>query len=327
MEELEYEREIAEQVLKELIIDPHMFELFPALSQSPVEAYLDEVRDCDIFIMILWKSLRPAVRKEYEEAVKRDKPILLLVKTLVENEDRDTELKKFLDILKRPYPTQYVRRVVFKNFRKLIELREEIRKSVMEEIVKIYEEPIHTLSRKEMYELGTSIIRYAQRRLYLFQKSPSLFLGARNYLIAEENKFFYEKEFLGSLEDWIRGNYKIADKEFLYLFSLDATKEELTKNNLLTDSDYKSTVKDRINRYKNLEIESGCRFKFIMIDIPISGPLIVGANRFAIWLFGGDNAVSISQENEKICDVLVRMLVIYGQKQQTASDIISALGL
>ncbi len=59
----------------------------------------------------------------------------------------------------------------------------------------------------------------------------------------------------------------------------------------------------------------------------MSGPLIVGDNRYAMWLLGTEDAVSISQENEKICDILVRMLKIHSQKRTTVDDIFSALGL
>lgn len=46
-----------------------------------------------------------------------------------------------------------------------------------------------------------------------------------------------------------------------------------------------------------------------------------------MWLLGDEDAVSISQENEKICDILVRMLKIHSQKRTAFEDVLKALGL
>lgn len=327
MNELEYEREIVQEVLQEMNFNPILFEIFPALNQSPSEAYVDEVRNCDIFVIILWKYLKPAVFVEYTEAVRSNKPIIILVKSLIGNENREVELKTFLDKLSDSVPHQMLRRTVYKNFRHFLELKHAIKESVIYEITKFYKEPIHTLSREEMYELGKLIIKYAQKRLFLFQKTPSLILGARNYLATDSNKYIYEMEFLKSLEIWIEENYKIADIEFLYFFSLNATREELKKHDLLSNAKFVARLKDKITYYKNIEVQSGYRFRIGTIDIPISGPLIVGDNRYALWLLGDDDAVSISQENEKISDILVRILKIHSQKKITDTEIISSLGL
>ena len=45
MRELEAEREIAEDTIRELRLDPIVFELFPALSQSPDQACPKSVSD------------------------------------------------------------------------------------------------------------------------------------------------------------------------------------------------------------------------------------------------------------------------------------------
>lgn len=325
MSELEYEREFVQQVLQEMNVNPILFEIFPAFSQSPHEAYLEEVKNCDIFVMILWTSLCSAVLEEYYEALKRNKPILVLIKTLAGNEERAIELKNFLANLTGAVPNQLVCRSVYREFRKIAELKNAVRDSVISEITKFYKEPIHTLSREEMYDLGISIIRYAQKRLCLFQRTPSLFLGPRNYL--SENKFFYEKDFFDSLKLWIDQHHISADKEFLYLFSLDAMKEELIKNDLKNNHSYINHLKERIKYYKDIEIQSSYRFRFVMINISISGPLIVGDNRYAMWLLGGEDAVSISQENEKICDLLVRMLKTHCQEHVTDEKMISLLDL
>lgn len=326
MAELEYDREITQETLASMNVSPILFELFPALSQSPTDSYLDEVRDCDIFILLLWKSLRPAIMEEYLHALKCNKPILILVKSLIENEEHEPELKDFLLSLSTGSP-HCIRRTTYKHYRSVRELRDAVTGSISAEIAKFYREPIHTLSREEMYELGTSIIRSAQKRLYLFQKTPSIILGARDYLAPDGAKYAYEKELVDALTHWITHNHSFPDKEFLYLFSAEATQVEIAEHELSKNLEYVEQTRQRLAILKDLEKKSGYRFRIQAVDVPISGPLIVGDNRFALWLLGSDNAVSISQENGKVCDILVRMLKTHVQTSLDMEKTFNALGI
>lgn len=329
MRELEYEREVAQQVLEQMNVSPLLFELLPAMNQSPSSAYLDEVRDCDIFVLLLWKSLRSAVAEEYAEAVKTNKPVLVFLKSLLENEERERDLKEFLhEMLGTSSSKQsFVRTTIFKSYRRLSELRDAIRESVTSELVKFYREPTYTLSREELYELGASIIKQAERRLYILQQTPALFLGARDYLSDDENKRPYEKLFVDSLSEWIRANHHDAGKEFLHLFSISALKKELLEERLLDQSNYLEEVRARIARFAEIEHQSHQRFRFRTISLPFSGPMIVGDNRYGIWILGGDTAVSISQQDEKFCDILVRILKIHSQEHVGVPEVLKRLGL
>lgn len=228
--ELEYDREIAEEILTDMNFNPILFELFPAMNMSPSESYTEGVRDCDIFLLLLWKSLRSGVLEEYNEAVKWGKPILMLVKSLAENEERTPGLKAFLDKFAPDSHEHPPRRVTYHKYRSVTELKTAVWESVAAEIAKFYREPIYTMARNEMYELGTSIIRYAQKRLYVFQRTPSLILGARDYTVQDSKKYAYEKEFADVLGTWIKDNYNLNDREFLYLFSAEATRKRFRTN-------------------------------------------------------------------------------------------------
>lgn len=321
MTELEYDREIAEEVLTDMIFNPILFELFPAMNMSPSESYTEGVRDCDVFLLLLWKSLSSGVQEEYNEAVKRSKPILMLVKSLAGNEKRTPKLTTFLKKFDPNSRGRPPRRVTYHKYRSVAELKTAVRESVAAEIAKFYREPVYTMARNEMYELGTSIIQYAQRRLYVFQRTPSLILGARPYIADDSKKYAYEREFADVLKKWIGANYELADKEFVYLFSAKATKKEI-RGELL-----KERVKDNVRWLKKIEVESGHRFRIETLDVPMSGPLIVGDNRYAIWVLGEDQAVSISQENKGISDILVMILNSYSQKHLSNEEMLSVLGL
>jgi len=328
MTELEYDREIVQEALEGLNANPVLFELFPALSYSPNKSYKEKVRDCDIFLLLLWTSLSDPVLEEYYEAVKLNKPILILVKSLIRSEEREDRLKDFLKELDSPsVPAKYTKlRLTYTKYRKVDELRKVVRESVADEIAKLYKEPTCTMARDEMYELGTSIIRDTQKRLYIYQRTPSAILGPRDYINAS-NKYAYEKEFADVLEDWINNNYRLPDKEFRYFFSHKATKQEIQDKQLAKNKKYIEAVKKSVQKLKNIEAESGRRFRISAIDVPISGPFIVGDNRYAIWVLGGDRAVSISQENNKICDILARIFNSYSQKNLSSENILSALGI
>ena len=136
--------------------------------------------------------------------------------------------------------------------------------SVGTEIAKIYREPIYTVARDEMYELGTSIIRDAERRLYLFQRTPSLILSSRDYLADHSMKYAYEKEFEEALQGWVDNNYRLADRKFLYLFAPEATKREMENTRLISDTKYLSEVRSRIRHLTEIEVQSGHRFRVAM---------------------------------------------------------------
>ena len=318
MKELEYDREIIDETLQVMNMDSVLFEIFPAFSQSAREAYLTELNDCDIFIMVLWKVLTEPVIEEYREAIKKNKPILILIKTLVDNENRDDNMKQFIDELSAgPY-----KNIVYKNYRKISDLKQVVRNSVSAEIAKLYVEPKVTLSRPEMYELGTQIIHLSQERVCIFQKTPSLLLGARDYLSDERTKLSYEKDFVDALEMWIEKNYRFGNKEFLYMFSLEATKKEIEAFKLESNDIYMEMLKEKIKMYQKIESDTGYKFRFCPTIAPTSGPLIVGDAYYAMWLIGTDDAVAFSQRNVKIGDIIVRMLKTRSQEKLSMSEIL-----
>ncbi len=330
MRELECEREVAKETLLAMNAAPVLFELFPSMSEAPAQAYTDGVQDCDIFVLILWTSLRPAVMAEYHEALRRGKPILVLVKTLAENEERDQALQQFLNQLTGTDATGLAVRLTYRVFRGVADLREALRAAVSTEIAKLYREPVATQSREEMYELGTSIARHSQRRIYLYQSTPSLILGARGYLAAGAEKLACEEGFAKALREWVERNYRNHDKEFVCLFSVDATRRELAElalHNAPHYPQYLDTVREHVQRYKAIEAQSGHRFRLTPVRVPVSGPLMVGDNRFAIWLSGGPDAIAMSQVSEKIADMLVRMLRARTMEPMTERQLLDALAL
>lgn len=300
MQELEYEREATEDALKELRLAPWLFELLPAMNVSPSTPYLEAVRECDLFVMIVGQSLRQAVLREYEEAVRTAKPILVFAKSLNEGEKRDDELDLFL--------TRVLRSKVISHYRKLGELKKGIQSAVMQEVAHRFQGPVVSRSRRDMYELGSFTVRAAERRLYVFQQTPSLLLGARPYAAPPAEKVTYEVEFTKTVHDWIDAHVGEADARFLYLFSASETKRELRRWKLLQQPASQDRLCTCLEQLREIRRSTSGRFRFGVIKEPFSGPMIVGDDRYAIWIHGGEDAVSVSRVDAKMCDTLVGLL-------------------
>jgi len=298
--ELEYDREIAKRVVEELQLEPIMFEGLPAMSKALEDSYIDEVRNCDIFVLILWKTLRPAVKREFNEATCNNKPILIFVKALRHGEERDVELRQFLQgIDKEDWGKGLPYIPFYKYYDTLGDLEKGLREGIIGEISrKLAREPMTTRTRQEMYELGSRIARQATRRLFIFEQTPCLVFGPRDYAQPIDEASFYEKEFYLALSEWIKLVEQDTTREFLYFFNPQATRKEVTEH------PKRSEVKEALKRLKETEGRTGGRFRLIPSPPNYSGPMALGDNWFAFWLVGQADAVSVSFVNEKIADAL-----------------------
>lgn len=324
IDELEYEREIASRVVKSLNFEPLVFEGFPAMSKTLEDAYIDEVKACDIFVLILWKNLRPAVEREYAEAVRGNKSVLIFVKMLKEGEERDSRLQVFLGDLKRKSESspEAARIRFYKHYRALAELEEGLRDSIVGEVNrKLARTMITTHSRQEMYELGTSIILAARKRLYIAQQTPSLFFGPRDYFASDAEKVSYELHFYNALQQWIEGAFEDKERECIYLYNAQSTKIEVERYQL------QDRVKDNILMLMQKQGRSGHRVRISSAPTRFSGPIAVGDNWFAIWVMGDENAVSISYVSEQVADALAVIFRQLGSKITTANNLLEELGI
>jgi hypothetical protein len=325
--ELELEREIAGETVKKLNLQPILFELSPALSNSPYDAFLEEVDRCDIFVMLLWKTFRPAVKAEYHRAIQKNKPILIFTKNLQFDEKREAELDEFLSDFSENRSIKFHYISSWRNFRGMKDLQNKLFDSLSSEIAKFYKDPISTTTREEMYDIGNSIITYSQRRLLIFQRTPTLFLGTKDRMATNAYDAIsyqtYEKNFQNTLVNWIDKYSRLPDVTFTYLFDANKTITDLKK---YVHGDSREMilerVKENVRRFKKIELDTNYRFSFTTIDRPVSGPFIIGDNRYGIWIMGDDDAISFSQENEKIASILSRMVKSYTQKIKTAEQLI-----
>ena len=149
MVELEQDREIACETINEMTFNSTMFELFPAMSESPSETYLEKVRECDIFVLLLWKKFTGAVQQEYEEAIKKNKPVLIFLKDLKNEEKRQKELVNFISRLQEGKE----KASIYKEYRELKSLRKQLKEAIGTEVSRYYEFPKITQTKQELYEI------------------------------------------------------------------------------------------------------------------------------------------------------------------------------
>ncbi|MCI2425130.1 DUF4062 domain-containing protein [Candidatus Acetothermia bacterium] len=324
--ELEYDREIAKIAILELQLEPVMFEGLSARSKDRRAVYIDEVKNCDIFVLILWKTLRPAVKKEFDEAISNNRPILIFVKTLHCGEERDADLRKFLHGIQGtdradwgesvPYIPFYV------HYDTLRDLKKRMKEGIIAEISRMLaREPISTYTRQELYELGTRITRQARRQLFLFEQTPCLVFGPREYGQPINEALFYEKEYYLALQEWIELVDQDTTRQFLYFFNAQATKEEVQKH------PNPSQVKETLVTLKEKEKQTGERFRLIPSPPNYSGPIALGDNWFAFWLVGEADAVTISFVNEKVSDAVSRNFHQMGSRRISLEKLLKDLKL
>ncbi len=304
MNEMEYDREIVCETISAMNLSGTMFEMFPSMAESPVQAYLEKVRQSNIFVLLLWKTYTNAVEKEYIEALKSNKPILIFIKNLKDGEVRSDELSNFISKLNSTIPGEKVKATIYKTYRHLCELKNYVKDAIGTEIAKNYGVPRISQTQQELYTLGKDIVNQSYSRLLIYEKTPCLFLGSRNYLSSESEKIPYEQEYRNSIVEWIEANLNKTYTEFLYLFSVDKTESELRQYK--GNTTYIESVKDQIKKYKEIENKSGLRFRFLPVKVPISGFMIVGDIYYAMWFLS--ESTTLSQRNEKISNEIVNLL-------------------
>ena len=142
--ELFEERKAVKEALDAIpLTKPWVFEYTPA-SADPLEfSYLDKVRECDIFILLLGKSISEPVRKEWQAATEADKPRLVFLKQT----ERDPETQEFINTID----------VKWTQFASLEELRHKVQEAVIDELIKGYRR--YRLQPKELGQLGEALER------------------------------------------------------------------------------------------------------------------------------------------------------------------------
>lgn len=135
--------------------------------------------------------------------------------------------------------------------------------------------------RAQMYEKGTEIVNSRAEEVIIFQRTPTLLLGAR---LREEAEF---EEACRRRIEKVKNDPSRRTK-FYYLFSVAETREVIKERMGAKAGANASLRPDEIKRkiieYKEIEEETDGRFIIEGADGHVSGPLAVSSTGFMIWV-------------------------------------------
>jgi Sec-independent protein translocase protein TatA len=98
MAELAEERKVVAQSIRAIpITRPWVFEQSPSSTDTAIKTYISQVKQADIFVLLIGNRLSSAVIEEYKTALDAKKPILVFIK-LGEKEDSFKDFIKLLDV-------------------------------------------------------------------------------------------------------------------------------------------------------------------------------------------------------------------------------------
>ena len=101
LEDLTAEREAARDAVDSFrpISDAWAFEKEPASTKPLRDSYIEEVKNCDLLLLIVGHAMTAAVRQEFDTARDYQKPILAFAKDV----DREPKATKVLQLLDAKY--------------------------------------------------------------------------------------------------------------------------------------------------------------------------------------------------------------------------------
>ena len=284
LSELECEREIAQETINHLNMEPVMFEDFPAMDKPLENAYIDEIKKSNIFVAILWKDLTDPVEKEFNAAYELGIPMLLLVKMITYRESRTQRLDSLLNGSTKANLREGLQVVPFrKKFRTLKELRKELKEGLMNLLSDRYTEPALTTTSNEVTsKMALNLIQNAKKRLLLIVKTPQILLGLRPY--DSEKKNYLEEGLYNAVSKWIDEMIIDERREFLFLYSDEHTQNEIKRYNL------QDAYEKNLRKYREIEKKTCGRFELASIQ-EFPGRIVIGDNTFGIQFRAPGNKV------------------------------------
>jgi hypothetical protein len=282
--ELEGEREIAQETIEELNMEPVMFEDFPAMDKPLENAYIDEIKKSHIFVAILWKDLTEPVEKEFNAASELGIPILLLVKMITYRESRTQRLDSLLNGNAEAKLGEGLQLVPFrKKFRTLKELSKELKEGLMNLVSDRFIEPALTTTSNEVTsKMALNLIKNSKKRLLLIVKTPQILLGLRPYDSKKKN--YLEEGLYDAVSKWIDEMVIDERREFLFLYSEEHTQNEIKKFNL------QNIYEQNLKKYIDIEKKTCGRFELAPIQ-EFPGRILIGDNSFGIQFRAPNNKV------------------------------------
>lgn len=173
MNDLSEERRAIHNAIGQIAITkPWLFEFTPASSDNIEDSYLNKVRECDIFILIIGETISQPVIREFELAKEIGKPCLIFLKECTQNE----ETRSFIEGIKFKW----------EKFSSPQELRNSVRHAIIDELIKGYRKGSLKKLGAEHFTLLLSIQQLFERprkeiTIYTVQDGDTVFSIAEKF--------------------------------------------------------------------------------------------------------------------------------------------------
>ncbi|OQX19756.1 MAG: hypothetical protein BWK75_05400 [Candidatus Altiarchaeales archaeon A3] len=250
--ELKEERGLTEEILSKYDCEPFLIENY-ARPYSPEKVEEEEIKNSDVFLLILGKDKSENVKKEFEFALKYDIPILCLIKNYSgSNKEKGEIVQEIITHIKN-IEKEKGGMCTYKRYYSLVEF-----KSVLEECIK---------NEKERW-IGTTIDKYRKEE---FRKVGDKFFEARKqskdtFLILIDELGELRKDGKNNFEDflaYLRGKTKEANNARIS-FVLTGSENVFTLESQKYFSDFeiveinpfsKNVAKDVLRKIMKIEFE------------------------------------------------------------------------
>ena len=177
----------------------------------------------------------------------------------------------------------------------------------------------------DMYKEGIRIANsQARQNLIVYQRTPSLLLGAKPYDQKEKDQF--ELDYIECLREKIALCVKKTGFSMLYLFDLEKTRKIIKEHPEIV-----AFANDKLSELKRLEKESNFRFKFNYVPFKFLGPLMIGDLGYMVWIgsrdVGKEILVLSSNHGAETNDMISALISKFAVQPTTTERLRKELGL
>lgn len=212
---------------------------------APSDESVGLVAESDLFLQLLWIHHSEIVGREYDVAVEHGKPVGVLIKSPVGDEQRTPGLESHIARIKARHS--------YKTYRTLRELQTQERNLIQSCLQQLIKRTVHPLPSSTLHLSARDLLGRADS-VASFALTPVLVVGPKPYLaqhksIDEETAYNLQRELLDAAG---RG-----DRQFVLAFSGRALVEEARRHGRVFASQVQRSI-ERLDSAKGTGLRFGC---------------------------------------------------------------------
>lgn len=294
---LQDDRELARGAIDSLGMEAVLVEMEKWVATTNRDEYLEQVRRCDIVLLLLEQNVPEAtgaeeeasyrfVAQEIELARRLGKAVLMFVRTSGGGGLPNRTVQSMYD---RVYGHRYA---------SLAELAPAIQASLRAEVFQRYRarsRPV--VDRAAFYSQAAELVRAAERRIYLGAETPVVIFGPRRRL-------GFETDFYTAMMDWIESLTDPAKQErrCVIFFNPEALRKELALVPLHYDP---ALVRQNLARLDAVLLRCG---NLQLLPTPGPHSFAIFDNTYIAWIRSRARWTGIRDDSVEVCDGLERLV-------------------